>query len=166
MPRNLIIRVGIDASGYTRGLNRLKRETKTASEAMAKETAAVRIDKTVAKAQPGTTVNDRVGSMLQAGGTQLITDIDSSNIREARRQLEDLAAIKTKLIAKGAADSGAAGPDVEKYWQVKGMYEALAVDIAQYDTALQEQVAAQKEAEAAAVAQAQAQESARESFRH
>ena len=160
MPRNLIIRVGIDASGYTRGLNRLKRETKTASEAMAKETAAVRIDKTVAKAQPGTTVNDRVGSMLQAGGTQLITDIDSSNIREARRQLEDLAAIKTKLIAKGAADSGAAGPDVEKYWQVKGMYEALAVDIAQYDTALQEQVAAQKEAEAAAVAQAQAQESA------
>lgn len=160
MPRNLIIRVGIDASGYTRGLNKLKQETKTASEAMAKETSAVSISQKVAKAQPGTTVNDRVGSLLQAGGAQLITDVDVHNIAEARRQLEDLAAVKTKLEAKGAAASGATGPDAEKYWQVKGMYEALAVDIDQYDTALQEQVAAQKEAEAAAVEQAQAQESA------
>lgn len=160
MPRNLIIRVGIDASGYTRGLNKLRQETKTASEAMAKETSAVSISQKVAKAQPGTTVNDRVGSLLQAGGAQLITDVDVNNIAEARRQLEDLAAVKTKLEAKGAAASGATGPDAEKYWQVKGMYEALAVDIYQYDTALREQVAAQKEAEAAAVEQAQAQESA------
>ena len=101
MPRNLIVRVGIDASGYTRGLSKLKQDTRTASEAMAKETAAVGLSQKVAKAQPGTTVNDRVGSMLQAGGAKLITDVDVNNIAEARRQMEDLAAVQTKLEAKG-----------------------------------------------------------------
>lgn len=160
MPRNLIIRVGIDASGYTRGLNKLKQETKTASEAMAKETAASGLSQKVAKAQPGTTVNDRVGSLLQAGGAKLITDVDVSNIAEARRQAEDLAAVMTKLEAKGAAARWATGPDAEKYWQVKGMYESISESIGQYDAALQQQAAAQRAAEDAAVEQAQAQESA------
>ena len=160
MPRNLIVRVGIDASGYTRGLSKLKQDTRTASEAMAKATAAVGLSQKVAKAQPGTTVNDRVGSMLQAGGTKLITDVDAYNIAEARRQMEDLAAAKTKLEAKGVASRTSTSPDAEKYWQVKGMYEAISESIWQYDAALQEQVATQKAAEDAAVAQAQAQESA------
>ena len=160
MPRNLIVRVGIDASGYTRGLSKLKQDTRTASEAMAKETAAVGLSQKVAKAQPGTTVNDRVGSMLQAGGAKLITDVDVNNIAEARRQMEDLAAVQTKLEAKGVASRTSTGPDAEKYWQVKGMYEAISESIWQYDSALQAQVAAQRAAQDTAVEQAQAQESA------
>lgn len=160
MFRNLIVRVGIDASGYTRGLSKLKQDTRTASEAMAKETAAVGLSQKVAKAQPGTTVNDRVGSMLQAGGAKLITDVDANNIAEARRQMVDLAAVQTKLEAKGVASRTSTSPDAEKYWQVKRMYEAISESIWKYDSALQAQVAAQRAAQDAAVEQAQAQESA------
>lgn len=171
MPRNLIIRVGIDASGYTKGLNRVKAETKAVSEQMAKETTSasvsqrVRASQTIAPAQAGTSVTDRVGSMLQAGGIPLITDVDVNNIAEARRQAEDLAAVMTKLQAKGAAAPGATGADAEKYWQIKGMYEAITADIYNYDEALRQQYQAQADAENAAVSQAQAQEAAAASQR-
>lgn len=165
MPRNLIIRVGIDASGYTRGLQKLRAETKTVSQQMEKETQATGIRQQVAAAQPGTSVTDRVGSMLQSGGIPLITDVNVNNIAEARRQAEDLAAVMTKLQAKGAAVPGATGADAEKYWQVKGMYEAITSDIYNYDEALRQQLTAQYQAEDAAVRQAQAQEAAAASQR-
>lgn len=159
MARNLIVRVGIDASGYTRGLNKLKQETKTASQAMEKETAAAGISKTVARAQPGTTVTDRVGSMLN-NGIPLITEVDVENIAQARRQAEDLAAVMTKLEAKGATSWRDKSPDAEKYMQVKGMYDVISESIGRYETALEAQAQAQRDAESAAVAQAQAQENA------
>ena len=160
MPRNLIIRVGIDASGYSKGLKRVKEETQSVSDQLAKTTAAASVSQRVAPAQAGTSVTDRVGSMLKEGGIPLITDIDVNNIAEARRQAEDLAAVMTKLQAKGAAASGATGADAEKYWQVKGMYEAITADIYNYDEALRQQYQAQMDAENAAVSQAQAQEAA------
>lgn len=150
MPRNLIIRVGIDASGYSKGLKKVKEETKSVSDQLAKTTAAASVSQRVAPAQAGTSVTDRVGSMLKEGGTPLITDVDVNNIAEARRQAADLAAVMTKLQAKGAAAKDATGPDVEKYWQVKGMYEAITDDIRTYDTALAEQAGAQANAEAEA----------------
>lgn len=160
MPRNLIIRVGIDASGYSKGLKKVKAETQSVSDQLAKTTAAASVSQRVAPAQAGTSVTDRVGSMLKEGGIPLITDIDVNNIAEARRQAEDLAAVMTKLQAKGAAASGATGADAEKYWQVKGMYEAITADIYNYDEALRQQYQAQMDAENAAVSQAQAQEAA------
>ena len=160
MPRNLIIRVGIDASGYSKGLKKVKAETQSVSDQLANTTAAARVSQRVAPAQAGTSVTDRVGSMLKEGGIPLITDIDVNNIAEARRQAEDLAAVMTKLQAKGAAASGATGADAEKYWQVKGMYEAITADIYNYDEALRQQYQAQMDAENAAVSQAQAQEAA------
>lgn len=160
MPRNLIIRVGIDASGYSKGLKRVKEETQSVSDQLAKTTAAASVSQRVAPAQAGTSVTDRVGSMIKEGGIPLITDIDVNNIAEARRQAEDLAAVMTKLQAKGAAASGATGADAEKYWQVKGMYEAITADIYNYDEALRQQYQAQMDAENAAVSQAQAQEAA------
>lgn len=160
MPRNLIIRVGIDASGYSKGLKKVKEETQSVSDQLAKTTAAASVSQRVAPAQAGTSVTDRVGSMLKEGGIPLITDIDVNNIAEARRQAEDLAAVMTKLQAKGAGAKDATGPDVEKYWQVKGMYEAITDDIYNYDEALRQQYQAQMDAENAAVSQAQAQEAA------
>ena len=165
MPRNLIIRVGIDASGYSKGLKRVKEETQSVSDQLAKTTAASSMSQRVAPAQAGTSVTDRVGSMLKEGGIPLITDINVNNIAEARRQAEDLAAVMTKLQAKGAAASGATGADAEKYWQVKGMYEAITADIYNYDEALRQQYQAQMDAENAAVSQAQAQEAAAASQR-
>ena len=166
MPRNLIIRVGIDASGYSKGLKRVKEETQSVSDQLAKTTAAASMSQRVAPAQAGTSVTDRVGSMLKEGGIPLITDIDVNNIAEARRQAADLAAVITKLQAKGAAAPGATGADAEKYWQVKGMYEAITADIYSYDEALRQQYQAQMDAENAAVSQAQAQETAAESQRN
>lgn len=160
MPRNLIIRVGIDASGYSKGLKKVKEETKSVSDQLAKTTTAASMSQRVAPAQAGTSVTDRVGSMLKEGGIPLITDIDVNNIAEARRQAVDLEAVMTKLQAKGAAASGATGADAEKYWQVKGMYEAITADIYNYDEALRQQYQAQMDAENAAVSQAQAQEAA------
>lgn len=159
MPRNLIIRVGIDASGYSKGLKKVKEETQSVSDQLAKTTAAASVSQRVAPAQAGTSVTDRVGSMLKEGGIPLITDIDVNNIAEARRQAEDLAAVMTKLQAKGAAAKDATGPDVEKYWQVKGMYEAITDDIRTYDTALAEQAGAQANAEAEAERLARAENS-------
>lgn len=166
MPRNLIIRVGIDASGYSKGLKRVKEETQSVSDQLAKTTAAASMSQRVAPAQAGTSVTDRVGSMLKEGGIPLITDINVNNIAEARRQAADLAAVMTKLQAKGAATPGATGADAEKYWQVKGMYEAITTDIYNYDEALRQQYQAQMDAENAAVSQAQAQETAAESQRN
>lgn len=160
MPRNLIIRVGIDASGYSKGLKKVKEETKSVSDQLAKTTAAASMSQRVAPAQAGTSVTDRVGSMLKEGGIPLITDVDVNNIAEARRQAADLAAVMTKLQAKGASAPGATGADAEKYWQVKGMYEAITADIYNYDEALRQQYQAQMDAENAAVSQAQAQEAA------
>lgn len=166
MPRNLIIRVGIDASGYSKGLKRVKEETQSVSDQLAKTTAAASMSQRVAPAQAGTSVTDRVGSMLKEGGIPLITDINVNNIAEARRQAADLAAVMTKLQAKGAATPGATGADAEKYWQVKGMYEAITTDIYSYDEALRQQYQAQMDAENAAVSQAQAQETAAEGQRN
>ncbi len=159
MRRDLIIRVGIDASGYSKGLKKVKEETQSVSDQLAKTTAAASVSQRVAPAQAGTSVTDRVGSMLKEGGIPLITEIDVNNIAEARRQAEDLAAVMTKLQAKGAAAKDATGPDVEKYWQVKGMYEAITDDIRTYDTALAEQAGAQANAEAEAERLARAENS-------
>lgn len=154
---NLLVRVGIDASKFASGLGKMRKDFKSASQQMANESAAMSASQKVAKAQPGTTVNDRVGALIH-GATPLITQPDIDNIAEARRQAEDLAAVKTKLEAKGFSDRMATGPDADKYWQVRGMYEAISESIGVYDAALEEQIHAQKESEAAALAQAQAQE--------
>lgn len=154
---NLLVRVGIDASKFASGLGKMRKDFKSASQQMANESAAMSASQKVAKAQPGTTVNDRVGALIH-GATPLITQPDIDNIAEARRQAEDLAAVKTKLEAKGFSDRMATGPDADKYWQVRGMYEAVAESIGAYDAALEAQITAQKESEAAALAQAQAQE--------
>lgn len=175
MPRNLIIRVGIDASGYSKGLKRVKEETKSVSEQMEQETAAASVSQRVNKImaeksytavpQAGTSVTDRVGSMLN-GGIPLITEVDVNNIAEARRQAEDLAAAITKMEAKGAALPSAKFADAEKYYQASAMYEGITAKIYDYDTALRQQLQAQIEGEAAAVQQAQAQEAAAESQRN
>lgn len=154
---NLLVRVGIDASKFASGLGKMRKDFKSVSQQMANESAAMSASQKVAKAQPGTTVNDRVGALIH-GATPLITQPDIDNIAEARRQAEDLAAVKTKLEAKGFSDRMATGPDADKYWQVRGMYEAISESIGVYDAALEEQIHAQKESEAAALAQAQAQE--------
>lgn len=133
--RNLIVRVGIDASKFASGLGKMRKAFKSASQKMANESSALSASQKVAKAQAGTTVNDRVGALIQSGGAKLITEADINNIAEARRQAQDLAAVMTKLEAKGAAAKGATGPDAEKYWQVKGMYEAVSDSISEYNDA-------------------------------
>lgn len=136
--RNLIVRVGIDASKFSSGLGKMRKAFKSASQQMANESAAMSASQKVAKAQAGTTVNDRVGALIQSGGAKLITEADINNIAEARRQAQDLAAVMTKLEAKGAAVDGASGPDAEKYWNVKGMYEAVSDSIREYEDATKE----------------------------
>lgn len=145
---NTMVRIGIDASGFANGLGKLKKDFKAASQQMANESAALSASQKVARAQPGTTLNDRVGSLIQTGGAKLITEADINNIAEARRQAEDLAATMTKLEAKGAAARGATGPDAEKYWQVKGMYEAVSDSIREYEDATRSQTEAMRKAEA------------------
>lgn len=147
---NTLVRIGIDASGFAAGLGKLKKDFKSASQQMANESAALSVSQKAAKAQPGTTLNDRVGSLIQTGGAKLITEADINNIAEARRQAEDLAAAMTKLEAKGAAARGATGPDAEKYWQVKGMYEAVTDSIREYETATKSQTDAMRRADAVA----------------
>lgn len=151
--KNLIIRVGIDASNYNKGMDKLRAKAAEAGKAVS---SSLKKSSTVAPPQPGTTVSDRVGAMLQKGSSSLITDIDIGNIAQARRQAEDLSAVITKLQAKGAAIPGAAGLNAQKYRQAVVAYEAVSAAISDYEARLKEEALAQQTARDAAVEHAQA----------
>lgn len=151
--KNLIIRVGIDASNYNKGMDKLRAKAAEAGKAVS---SSLKKSSTVAPPQPGTTVSDRVGAMLQKGSSSLITDIDINNIAQARRQAEDLSAVITKLQAKGAAIPGAAGLNAQKYRQAVIAYESVSAAISDYEARLKEETLAQQNAKDAAVDHARA----------
>lgn len=169
-PWNLMVRVGVDASGYNKGMDKLKakaeKDGKDISEKLADSSSENSIkerwakSQVVAKGQAGTTLSDRIGTMLNGSGNELITEIDINNIAEARRQAQDLSAMITKLRAKGAHEGAGKAEDVEKYRKIIPLYEAVSAAIDDYDNSLREQLEAERQAKAAAIEQAQAQEQA------
>ena len=144
--RNLIIRIGLDASRYNRGMDAAKRK--------AQETGAEiseKLDVAAAKAQPGTTVSDRVGAMLNPNGVALIAQVTRDNLADAKRQAEDLAAAMTKLQAKGASLT-TTGENSKQLVRLTEMHTQVTEAIAAYEDQVRAAAEAQREEELAAEA--------------
>lgn len=148
--RNLIIRIGLDASGYNRGMTAAKEKAqKTGSEISAI------LNTQAAKAQPGTSLADRVGAMMNPEGTKLITEVTRDNLAEAKRQAEDLSAMMTKMQAKGIGPH-TGGAEAERFYEMKGMYDNVSEAIGTFEERTRAAAEAQKEEEAASESQGNA----------
>lgn len=145
--RNLIVRIGLDASGYNKGMSAAKEKAK----ATGSEISAI-LNTQAAKAQPGTTLADRVGSMMNPEGTKLITQVTRDNLAEAKRQAEDLSAMITKLQAKGYGPTST-GAEADRFFEMKGMYESVSEAIGTFEERTRAAAAAQREEEAASESQ-------------
>lgn len=136
---NLITRIGIDASDYTKGMAAVKEKAKKTSS----EVSTI-LRTQAAKAQPGTSLSDRVGAMMNPRGTKLITQVTRDNLAEAKRQAEDLSAMMTKMKAKDVRFF-TTGADADQFYKMKGMYETLSIAIGDYESSLKDALTAQKE---------------------
>lgn len=145
--RNLIVRIGLDASGYNKGMSAAKEKAK----ATGSEISAI-LNTQAAKAQPGTTLADRVGAMMNPEGTKLITEVTRDNLAEAKRQAEDLSAMITKLQAKGYGPTST-GAEADRFYEMKGMYESVSEAIGTFEERTRAAAAAQREEEAASESQ-------------
>ena len=145
--RNLIVRIGLDASGYNKGMAAAKEKAK----ATGSEISAL-LNTQAAKAQPGTTLADRVGAMMNPEGTKLITEVTRDNLAEAKRQAEDLSAMITKLQAKGYGPASV-GVEADRFYEMKGMYESVSEAIGTFEERTRAAAAAQREEEAASESQ-------------
>lgn len=136
---NLITRIGIDASDYTKGMAAVKEKAKKTSS----EVSTI-LRTQAAKAQPGTSLSDRVGAMMNPRGTKLITEVTRDNLAEAKRQAEDLSAMMTKMKAKDVRFF-TTGAEADQFYKMKGMYETLSIAIGDYESSLKDALTAQKE---------------------
>lgn len=131
-------------------LNGLSVEAKDLSKSL----GGVSISQAVAKSQPGTTVSDRVGAMLNPNGVKPIDLVGADNLAQARRQAEDLSAMLTKLQAKGLGGRTDTRPENDRYWEIRGLYESVSEAIGEYEQALAQEAESQRQAQEAALSHA------------
>ena len=137
--RNLIVRIGLDASGYNKGMAAAKAKAKTTGS----EISTI-LTTQAANAQPGTTLADRVGAMLNPHGSKLIAEVTRDNLAEAKRQAEDLSAMITKLQAKGYGPTST-GAEADRLYAMKGMYESVSEAIWTFEERTRAAADAQRE---------------------
>lgn len=145
---NLLVRMGMDLSAFYSGMRAAKAEAEKTGEEVSRKLKEV----DTAKAQPGTTLADRVGAMLNPNGVKLITEVTKDNLAEAKRQAEDLSAMIVKLQAKGIGPNST-GADADKFYQVRDMLRDVSYAIGEYSAKTWEAADAQRES----VQQSQAQ---------
>lgn len=150
---NLLVRLGMDLSAFYSGMQSVKAKAEKTGEEVSRKLKEV----DTAKAQPGTTLADRVGAMMNPEGTKLITEVTRDNLAEAKRQAEDLSAMITKLQAKGIGPNST-GADADKFYQVRDMYQEVSYAIDAYRTEVQTAAVAQADEKAQLEAQTQAAE--------
>lgn len=131
MPRNLIVRVGLDPSGYNTGMEKMAQKAETTS-------------KRISKAMGNTTLSQRVGKTMGWSGnvSDAITEVNAGNIGAARQQLADLTAYKQQMESVGF---DANTTDLQ-YGAVSDRILELTYDIKAYEDELQRQAAAQRAA--------------------
>lgn len=148
---NLLVRMGMDLSAFYSGMRAAKAEAEKTGEEVSRKLKEV----DTAKAQPGTTLADRVGAMLNPNGVKLITEVTKDNLAEAKRQAEDLSAMIVKLQAKGIGPNST-GADADKFYQVRDMLRDVSYAIGEYSAKTWEAADAQREEKAQLDAQAAA----------
>ncbi len=131
MPKNLIVRVGLDPSGYNNGMDKMAQKAETTS-------------KRISKAMGNTTLSQRVGKAMGWSGnvSDAITEVNAGNIDAARQQLADLTAYKSQLQGLGFNDNTTDA----QYGEVSERIRELTYDIKEYEAELQRQSEAQRAA--------------------
>lgn len=131
MPKNLIVRVGLDPSGYNNGMEKMAQKAETTS-------------KRISKAMGNTTLSQRVGKSMGWSGnvSDAITEVNAGNIDAARQQLADLTAYKSQLQGLGFNDNTTDA----QYGEVSDRIRELTYDIKEYEAELQRQSEAQRAA--------------------
>lgn len=131
MPKNLIIRVGLDPSGYNSGMEKMAQKAESTS-------------KRISKAMGNTTLSQRVGKTMGWSGnvSDAITQVNAGNIDAARQQLADLTAYKSQLQGLGFNDN----TTDSQYGEVSERIRELTYDIKEYEAELQRQSEAQRTA--------------------
>lgn len=135
MPRNLIVRVGLDPSGYNTGMEKMAQKAETTSQR-------------ISKAMGNTTLSQRVGKTMGWSGnvSDAITEVNAGNIDAARQQLADLTAYKSQLQGLGFNDNTTDA----QYGEVSERIRELTYDIKEYEAELQRQSEAQNIASSSA----------------
>lgn len=131
MPRNLIVRVGLDPSGFNAGLAKIPK-------------AAESVSKKVSKALSQYDITQNVGKAMGWSGnvSDAVTQVNSSNIAQARQQLADLTAYKQQMESIGFD----ANTTDAQYGAVSERIRELTYDIRAYEDELQRQATAQQQA--------------------
>lgn len=135
MPKNLIVRVGLDPSGYNSGMEKMAQKAESTS-------------KRISKAIGNTTLSQRVGETMGWSGnvSDAITEVNAGNIDAARQQLADLTAYKSQLQGLGFNDNTTDA----QYGEVSERIRELTYDIKEYEAELQRQSEAQNTASSSA----------------
>lgn len=135
MPKNLIVRVGLDPSGYNSGMEKMAQKAESTS-------------KRISKAMGNTTLSQRVGKSMGWSGnvSDASTQVNAGNIDAARQQLADLTAYKSQLQGLGFNDNTT---DVQ-YGEVSERIRELTYDIKEYEAELQRQSETQNAAASSA----------------
>lgn len=135
MPFNLLVRVGLDPSGYNSGMEKMSQKAESTS-------------KRISKAMGNTTLSQRVVESMGWYGnvSDAITEVNAGNIDAARQQLADLTAYKSNLQGLGFNDNTTDA----QYDEVSERIRELTYDIKEYEAELQRQSEAQNTASSSA----------------
>ena len=131
MPKNLIVRLGLDPSGYNSGLAKLPKTAESVS-------------KKVNKALSKYNITQNVGTAMGWSGnmSDTVTQVNAGNVARARQQLADLTDYRRQLEEIGF-DANSTDP---QYGAVSERIRELTYDIKAYEAELQRQADAQREA--------------------
>lgn len=132
MARNLVVRLGLDPSGYNAGMSKLPKTAEATS-------------KKVKKALSSTDIASAVNEALGTGGNR-ISEVTSANVDQARQQLQLLTEQRNRLREIGFDDNTT---DVQ-YGAISERIQELTYDISAYEAELERQAQAQLDAAQAA----------------
>lgn len=131
MPKNLIVRLGLDPSGYNSGLAKLPKTAESVS-------------KKVNKALSKYNITQNVGTAMGWSGnmSDTVTQVNADNVARARQQLADLTDYRRQLEEIGF-DANSTDP---QYGAVSERIRELTYDLNAYEDELLRQADAQREA--------------------
>lgn len=135
MPRNLIVRVGLDPSGYNSGMAKLPKTAESVSKKVKKSLGQHDLSQSVGKAMG-----------WSGAASDAVTQVNADSIANAKQQLADLIEYRKQMQSIGFDENSADA----QYGAVSERIRELSYDIQAYESELQRQADAQRVAGQAA----------------
>lgn len=135
MPRNLIVRVGLDPSGYNSGMAKLPKTAESVSKKVKKSLGQYDLSQSVGKAMG-----------WSGAASDAVTQVNADSIANAKQQLADLIEYRKQMQSIGFDENSTDA----QYGAVSERIRELTYDIQAYESELQRQADAQRAAGQAA----------------